>query len=118
MAFYRAQFPWATVIPKLHVMEDHVIPWLRRFHVGAGLMGEQGAESIHARVMKLETFGVSRMIWIGSNTLWRSRHYTQPPHSPLWGHLFKRRKIEHGSSDDSSDDSSGEEGDTEETDKQ
>ena len=24
------------------------IPWLRRHHVGAGLMGEQGTESIHA----------------------------------------------------------------------
>ena len=35
-------------------MEDHVIPWLERWHIGAGLMGEQGTESIHAHVMKLE----------------------------------------------------------------
>ena len=35
-------------------MEDHVIPWLERWHIGAGLMGEQGAESIHAHLMKLE----------------------------------------------------------------
>ena len=54
MAFYREEFPWATILPKMHVMEDHVIPWLRHFHVGAGLMGEQGAESIHALMMKLE----------------------------------------------------------------
>lgn len=54
MSFYRAEFPWATILPKMHVLEDHVIPWLRRFHIGAGLMGEQGAESIHARIMKLE----------------------------------------------------------------
>ena len=38
----------------MHIMEDHVIPWLERWHIGAGLMGEQGAESIHAHLMKLE----------------------------------------------------------------
>ena len=37
----------------MHVLEDHAIPWLRRFHVGAGLMGEQGAESIHALMKSL-----------------------------------------------------------------
>ena len=26
MASYRAKFPWATVLPKMHVMEDHTIP--------------------------------------------------------------------------------------------
>lgn len=54
MSFYRTNFPSSTVLPKMHVMEDHVIDWLRKCHVGAGLMGEQGAESIHARMMKLE----------------------------------------------------------------
>ena len=48
MAFYRKEFSWATILPKMHILEDHSIPWLRRFHVGAGLMGEQGAESVHA----------------------------------------------------------------------
>lgn len=51
MAYYRATFPSATVLPK---MEDHTIPWMKRFHLGAGLMGEQGAESIHAHLMRLE----------------------------------------------------------------
>ena len=37
----------------MHIMEDHTIPWLRRFHVGAGLMGEQGAESVHTLMMRL-----------------------------------------------------------------
>ena len=23
MAFYRGEFPWATIMPKMHVMEDH-----------------------------------------------------------------------------------------------
>jgi hypothetical protein len=48
MASYRDTFPWATVLPKMHILEEHVVPWLRRWHVGFGLMGEQGAESIHA----------------------------------------------------------------------
>lgn len=54
MAYYRATFLTATVLPKMHVLEDHTIPWLKRWHLGAGLMGEQGAESIHAHIMRLE----------------------------------------------------------------
>ena len=54
MAFYRASFPEATILPKMHILEDHVIPWFQRWHVGFGIMGEQGAESIHAHIMKLE----------------------------------------------------------------
>ncbi len=54
LKFYREQFPSATILPKMHVLEDHVIPWIRKWRLGSGLMGEQGAESIHAHVMKLE----------------------------------------------------------------
>jgi len=38
----------------MHILEDHAIPWLRRWHLGAGLKGEQGAESIHAHMGRLE----------------------------------------------------------------
>ena len=31
------------------MMEDHVVPFLQRWKVGFGFLGEQGAESIHAR---------------------------------------------------------------------
>ena len=48
MTCYRNSFAWATVIPKMHMLEEHVIPWLKMWHIGFGLMGEQGAESIHA----------------------------------------------------------------------
>ena len=54
MAYYRANFSDATVLPKMHIMEDHVIPWLRKRRIGSGLMGEQGAESIHTHISKLE----------------------------------------------------------------
>lgn len=31
-----------------------MLDWLKKFHLGAGLMGEQGAESIHAHLNRLE----------------------------------------------------------------
>ena len=54
MKFYREEFPHSTVLPKMHIMEEHVVPWVKRWRLGSGLMGEQGAESIHAHLMKLE----------------------------------------------------------------
>lgn len=39
----------------MHLLEDHMIDMLKRFHLGAGLMGEQGAESIHAHVNRMES---------------------------------------------------------------
>lgn len=38
----------ATITPKLHMLEDHVIPFLTKWGVGLGFLGEHGAESIHA----------------------------------------------------------------------
>ena len=49
LAFYRDAFPQATVLPKMHMLEDHVIPFLKKWKVGLGFLGEQGAESVHAR---------------------------------------------------------------------
>jgi len=54
MSHYRQNFPHATVLPKMHFMEEHMIPWLKRWQVGFGLMGEQGAESIHANFNSIE----------------------------------------------------------------
>lgn len=31
-----------------------MVPWLRRWRIGSGLMGEQGAEAIHAHMNTLE----------------------------------------------------------------
>lgn len=49
MKFYRETFPTASITPKLHILEKHTISWLREWGPGVafGLMGEQGAESIH-----------------------------------------------------------------------
>lgn len=54
MDFYRTTFPGATVLPKMHMMEDHMVPWIRKWRVGFGMMGEQGAESIHASFNGIE----------------------------------------------------------------
>lgn len=29
MAYYRGEFPSATVTPKLHILKDHMLPWLQ-----------------------------------------------------------------------------------------
>ena len=54
MSFYWTHFPAATVTPKMHMLEEHTIPFLRRWHVGFGFMWEQGAESIHNSINQLE----------------------------------------------------------------
>ena len=51
---YRENFRDATILPKMHMLEDHVVPWMQRWYVASGLMGEQGAEQIHAHIQNLE----------------------------------------------------------------
>eukprot|EP00731_Ephydatia_muelleri_P001906 Em0001g1906a len=53
MTFFRESFPQATVPIKMHLLEDHAVPWAKSFHVGFGLLGEQEAESIHAKFTRL-----------------------------------------------------------------
>ena len=49
LVYYRKTFPGASITVKLHMLEDHMVPFLTAHNgVGFGLMGEQGAESIHA----------------------------------------------------------------------
>ncbi len=47
MRYYRRHFPHSTVLPKMHFLEDHAVAFLKKWKVGFGLLGEQGAESIH-----------------------------------------------------------------------
>ncbi len=54
LLFYRSSFPHATITPKLHMVEDHIVNFIRRWRVGLGMLGEQGAESIHARFNQFE----------------------------------------------------------------
>ena len=51
--YYRESFPSATVIPKMHMVEEHVVPWLKEWHLGFEMRWEQGADSIHAYFNRL-----------------------------------------------------------------
>ena len=54
MAHFRATFPGENIPIKMHMLEDHAVDWIQsNQHIGFGLMGEQGAESIHARFNRL-----------------------------------------------------------------
>ena len=47
MAYYRHNFPSASITPKLHLLEDHTVDQLQQFGVGFGMLNEQGGELIH-----------------------------------------------------------------------
>lgn len=55
MKCYRETFPQSTVLPKMHILEEHMVNWIKEWKLAAGLMGEQGAESIYAHFNQLET---------------------------------------------------------------
>ena len=54
LEFYRTSFPDASITPKMHMLEDHMVPWMRHWHWSLGFHGEQGAESIHNIFNSLE----------------------------------------------------------------
>ena len=64
MSFYRTHFPAATVTPKMHMLEEHTVPFLRRWHIGFGFMGEQGAELIHNAINQLEKHYMNMPNWV------------------------------------------------------
>lgn len=54
MMFLRSKFPDIRISPKLHILEDHVVPFIRRCGVGSGFYGEQGGESIHKTINSMK----------------------------------------------------------------
>eukprot|EP00731_Ephydatia_muelleri_P014578 Em0008g298a len=54
MAFYRKNFATHSVLPKMHFLEVHVVPYLKQWHMGFEFLGEQGVESIHHYFNDLE----------------------------------------------------------------
>ena len=47
LTVYREELPAESVFPKLHYLEDHIVPFVRQWKVGPGILGEHGGESIH-----------------------------------------------------------------------
>ena len=42
MSYWRATWPTETVSPKMHILEEHVVPFIRKWKLGLGFYGEQG----------------------------------------------------------------------------
>ena len=59
MTYYRKEFPNASVTPKMHMMENHLIPQIQKWKFAMGFLGEHGAESIHASFNSIERSYVS-----------------------------------------------------------
>ena len=53
VSFFRATFPEATFPPKTHILEEHVIPFMRKWHFPLSFFGKQGGESIHREFVQL-----------------------------------------------------------------
>ena len=54
MAYYRGEFPDESVSPKMHMLEDHVLTFIKKWRIGLGMYAEQGGESIHAEFNNLK----------------------------------------------------------------
>ena len=93
LSFYRQTFPDATVTPKLHILEDHVVPWMRTWHWALGLHGEQGAESVHNIFNRLEhTYSAIRNPLDRMTRILREHHLQTSPHvAPLQPTVTKRK---------------------------
>ena len=48
LQFTREKFPDMTITLKLHVLEEHVCPFLQQWHMDLGFYGEQGIEGVHS----------------------------------------------------------------------
>ncbi|KAJ8018292.1 hypothetical protein HOLleu_43792 [Holothuria leucospilota] len=48
--YFRKEFPAETIPPKMHLLECHATDFIQRWGVGLGFHGEQGGESVHARL--------------------------------------------------------------------
>ena len=53
VSFFRSNLPDATFPPKMHMLEEYVGPFLRRWYFPLRCFGEQGGESIHKDFVQL-----------------------------------------------------------------
>ena len=61
MEYYRTEWPNGSILPKLHMLEDHATDFVERWKTGFGIYGKQGGESIHNEFnqLKLQIAGCS-----------------------------------------------------------
>lgn len=53
LAYFRGLFQKTRITIKQHLLEDHIVTWIRQWGFGMALHGEQGGESIHAQVNEM-----------------------------------------------------------------
>ena len=75
MKNYRDYFPGKSVTPKMHILENHVLPFIKKFGFGFGLLSEQGGELLHASMVRFS----ARASGIRNNTK-RMRSIVQSHH--------------------------------------
>ena len=54
MKLYKTFFPEQNVLPKMHILQDHCVNFIRSTGFGLGLLGEQGGELLHSTLSKFE----------------------------------------------------------------
>ena len=55
MKTYRENFSAYSVLPKMHLLVVHLVSWMIHWKIGAGMMGEDGGESIHAHINRIQS---------------------------------------------------------------
>ena len=53
-SYFRLTWPNESITPKLHMLEDHAVNFIKRWGTGFGFYGEQGAESTHNNFSNLQ----------------------------------------------------------------
>ena len=51
--YYRSRLPLDTASPKMHFLEDDVVPWMQKRGFGMAVHGERGGKAIHKEFNKL-----------------------------------------------------------------
>ena len=77
----------------MHMLEEHVIPFLIKWRAPFGLYGEQGLESLHASMNKLMTSFTSMPNPVEKMTAYMKEHYTRvnPNLKETYAHLFEQK---------------------------
>ena len=82
--------------PKLHLLEEHTVPLIRKLHVGLGLLAEQGAESPHSNLNTLNVIfknipnSLARLITVAEQHL-----LTTTTEASTLSPSSRKRKAEH-----------------------
>ena len=90
---FRHTFPSSTIPPKMHMLEDHTMDWVRTRSVSFGLLGEQGPYT-HALTVFREHAHQFQGEWKGWGTSWRNTSSASARRMLQQGHhLPKERSL-------------------------